>query len=284
PSRPFPCRVQPNMRILRCRGWGDRTHMPVGPTLPAVQARRRPVRRSARIRGRSADVAGRSAGTRYRCAQSSENARCDTGRAMTEQEHSESASKRTPVKTIVREVTHPALIPGIGVEDTPRQFRTNWIVLGAAALAVLGVVIWGFASPEGIAAAGSTALAWTTDNFGWLFSLLAIACLVFMVVVGYGRTGGVRLGADDEKPEFSTPAWIAMLFSAGMGIGLLFWGPSEPLVYFADVPYGIDAEAGSRDAMLAALAQSILHWGPFAWAFYALVGGAIAYAAYRRGR
>src|SRR5690606_13211184 len=74
------------------------------------------------------------------------------------------------------------------------------------------------------------------------------------------------------------------LFSAGMGIGLLFWGPSEPLVYFVDVPYGFDAEPGTRDAMLAALAQAILHWGPMAWGFYALVGGAIAYAAYRRGR
>lgn len=75
-----------------------------------------------------------------------------------------------------------------------------------------------------------------------------------------------------------------MLFSAGMGIGLLFWGPAEPLAYFTDVPPGFTAEPGSRDAMLDALAQSILHWGPMAWAFYALVGGAIAYAAYRRGR
>ncbi|WP_084502717.1 BCCT family transporter [Microbacterium indicum] len=194
------------------------------------------------------------------------------------------APKREPVKNLVREVTHPALIPGIGVEDTPRTFSTNWLVLGAAGVAVLGVVLWGFLAPESIAAAGSAALAWTTANFGWLFSLTAIAVFVFMLVVGYGRTGGIRLGADDEKPEFSMGAWIAMLFSAGMGIGLLFWGPSEPLVYFADVPPGVDAEPGSRDAMLAALAQSILHWGPMAWAFYALVGGAIAYVAYRRGR
>ena len=75
-----------------------------------------------------------------------------------------------------------------------------------------------------------------------------------------------------------------MLFSAGMGIGLLFWGPAEPLEYFTDVPPGFTSEPGSRDAMMDALAQSILHWGPMAWAFYALVGGAIAYAAFRRGR
>ncbi|TRY18387.1 BCCT family transporter [Tessaracoccus rhinocerotis] len=189
-----------------------------------------------------------------------------------------------PVRDLVREVTHPALIPGVGVEDTGREFRTNWTVIAVAGIAVVAVVVWGFVSPATISEIGVNARNWTTKNFGWLFSLLAVVTLTFMLVVGYGRTGGVRLGADDEQPEFSTAAWVAMLFSAGMGIGLLFWGPSEPLVYFVDVPYGFDAEPGTRDAMLAALAQAILHWGPMAWGFYALVGGAIAYAAYRRGR
>ncbi|WP_051232812.1 BCCT family transporter [Acidipropionibacterium thoenii] len=164
------------------------------------------------------------------------------------------------------------------------MFSTNWAVFGIAGVLVLGVVVWGFLAPDSISAAGAASLGWVTDNFGWLFSLLAIATIGFMFVVGYGRTGGIRLGADDESPEFSTVSWIAMLFSAGMGIGLLFWGPAEPLAYFTDVPPGFTAEPGSRDAMLDALAQSILHWGPMAWAFYALVGGAIAYAAYRRGR
>jgi len=191
---------------------------------------------------------------------------------------------RPTPKKVLKEVTHPALIPGIGVEDTPRTFGTNWAVFGIAGALVLAVVIWGFAAPDSMGAAGSASLSWVTTNFGWLFSLLAIVTIGFMLVVGYGRTGGIRLGADDESPEFSTVSWIAMLFSAGMGIGLLFWGPAEPLAYFNAVPPGFEAEAGSRDAMLLALAQSTLHWGPMAWAFYALVGGAIAYAAYRRGR
>ncbi|MGS0562245.1 BCCT family transporter [Microbacterium aurugineum] len=195
-----------------------------------------------------------------------------------------SMPRKPSPKKILKEVTHPALIPGIGVEDTPRVFNTNWVVFGVAGVLVLAVVIWGFLAPESISAVGAASLGWVTGNFGWLFSLLAVVTIAFMFVVGYGRTGGVRLGADDESPEFSTVSWIAMLFSAGMGIGLLFWGPAEPLTYFMDPPPGFTAAEGSRDAMLDALAQSILHWGPMAWAFYALVGGAIAYAAYRRGR
>jgi len=210
--------------------------------------------------------------------------------------------KREPVKNLVREVTHPALIPGIGVEDTPRTFPTNWVVLGVAGLAVAGVIAWGLIAPETIVPSGEVLLGFVMGNFSWLFSLVAVVTLVFMLVLGYGRTGGVRLGSDEEKPEFSTVAWVAMLFSAGMGIGLLFWGPAEPLDYMNNVPPGLGGidtvtlsdgsthdvpwgiQPGTREAMMASLAQATLHWGPIPWAFYALVGGAIAYAAYRRGR
>ncbi|GGO63257.1 choline transporter [Microbacterium nanhaiense] len=192
--------------------------------------------------------------------------------------------KKKPVANLMHEVSHPALIPGIGVEDTPREFPTNKLVLAVAAIVTIGIVIWGIAAPDNLLGVGTASLDWVMTNFGWLFSALAIVTLVFMLVMGYGRTGGVRLGADDEEPEFSTGAWIAMLFSAGMGIGLLFWGPAEPLDFFQNVPPGVDADPGSREAMMASLAQATLHWGPMAWALYALVGGAIAYSAYRRGR
>ncbi|ERG65540.1 hypothetical protein L332_13965 [Agrococcus pavilionensis RW1] len=197
--------------------------------------------------------------------------------------------RRIPVRRVIREVTepglvHPALIPGIGVERTGRVFGTNWAVFAVAGAFVAAVIIWGIVDPAGVQSVGSASLAWVTSRFGWLFGALTIAVTVFMLFVGYGRTGGVRLGADDEEPEFSTVSWIAMLFSAGIGIGLLFYGPLEPLTFFLAPPHGFDAEPGSVDAMHSALAQTVLHWGPMAWAYYALVGGAIAYAAYRRGR
>ncbi|HLS04602.1 MAG TPA: BCCT family transporter [Actinomycetales bacterium] len=193
------------------------------------------------------------------------------------------------MRRVIREVTqpglvHPALIPGIGVEQTGRKFSTNWTVFAVAGMAVLGVILWAVFAPDSISIAGNESLSWVIDKFGWLFGVLAVAITIFMLIVGYGRTGGIRLGADDEKPEFATMSWVAMMFSAGMGIGLLFYGPYEPLTYFLDPPSGFGAADGSSDAMRAALAQTTLHWGPIAWAFYALVGGAIAYSAYRRGR
>ncbi|GHD50592.1 BCCT family transporter [Mycetocola manganoxydans] len=198
------------------------------------------------------------------------------------------ASKK--VRRILDELTeadatvHPALIPGIGVEDTGRKFSTNWWVFAIAAAFVAGFVLWGSLDSAGLSAASSASLSWVSTNFGWLFSLLTIAVFAFMMVVGYSQTGHIRLGADDEKPEYSFVSWVAMLFSAGMGIGLLFFGPYEPFEYFMNVPFGFEVEPGSRDAMHSAMAQTMFHWGPMAWAYYALVGGAIAYSAYRRGR
>lgn len=199
------------------------------------------------------------------------------------------APRGEAAKRLIREVTepglvHPALIPGIGVEQTKRVFRMNWGVFAVAAVLSVLVIAWAFIDPAGISAVGTASLSWVTRSFGWLFGALAVLVTVFMLVIGYGRTGGVRLGADDERPEFSTVSWIAMLFSAGIGIGLLFYGPYEPLVYFLDPPSGFDDAPASAAAMHSALAQTTLHWGPVAWAFYALVGGSIAYSAYRRGR
>lgn len=180
--------------------------------------------------------------------------------------------------------THPGLLPGIGVEDTQVKFPTNTVVLVGALITTLAVIIWAFVDPVSVNTIGSTALTWVVNNFAWLFTILAIAIFVFMLIVGFGSTGGIRLGADDEVPEFSTGSWISMLFAAGLGIGLIFYGPLEPLTHFNSPAPSHDVTPGSAEAALPALSQTVLHWGPIAWSFYALVGGAIAYNSYRRGR
>ncbi len=197
--------------------------------------------------------------------------------------------RKDAAKRILHEVNtpygvHPALIPGIGVDDTGKKFSTNWWVFVITAAFAVGFVVWGLLDTVGMGTFSTKALNGVSSGFGWLFSLLTIAVFFFMLIVSISQRGRIVLGADDEKPEFSTVSWVAMLFSAGMGIGLLFYGPYEPLVYFMAPPSGFSGEAETRDAMLHAMAQTMFHWGPMAWAYYALVGGAIAYVAYRRAR
>ena len=201
---------------------------------------------------------------------------------------------RTRAARVLEEVTsprtvgtpHPALLPGIGVEQTHRRFRVDAVVLAVAAALVLGVIVWGVARPAGLAAFADAGFRFVTEDVGWLFGILTVSVFGFMMWVGFGPHRAVRLGQDDEGPEFSTVSWIAMLFSAGMGIGLLFYGPLEPMTFFMDPPpvFADATEPGSDRAMHVAIAQTMFHWGPIAWAYYALVGGAVAYAAYRKGR
>ncbi|MCC2334248.1 BCCT family transporter [Cellulomonas wangsupingiae] len=216
----------------------------------------------------------------------------------TEPTHTEggqrTAAQRARATQILKEVTspqtvgspHPALLPGIGVEQTHPRFGLDKLVFAVAAGLIAGIIVWGVVSPSGLAAFAGAGFAFVTEDFGWFFGVLTVAVFGFMMWIGFGRHRAVRLGQDDEAPEFSTVSWVAMLFSAGIGIGLLFYGPLEPMSFFLSPPpvFADSVAPGSEQAMHVALAQTLFHWGPVAWAFYALIGGAVAYAAYRKGR
>lgn len=179
---------------------------------------------------------------------------------------------------------HPGLVPGISVEDTGARFPTRRSVFIIALVVSLAVLAWAIIAPGNLNAVGTTMQTWVVTNFGWLFNTTVVAIVLFMLVVGFGPTGKIRLGADDSVPEYSVLSWISMLFAAGLGIGLIFYGPLEPLSHFLTPPPSTDAEPGSSGAVLAAMTDAFLHQATLAWCIYALVGGALAYAAYRRGR
>lgn len=179
---------------------------------------------------------------------------------------------------------HPGLIPGISVEDTNATFPTRRGVFISALVAVLAVLLWAIIAPTNLNEVGVGMQEWVVTHFGWLFNVIVLGIVLFMLVVGYGPTGKIRLGADDSSPEYSTTSWISMLFAAGLGIGLIFYGPLEPLSHFTAPPPSTDAQAGTNDAVLPAMTDSFLHQATFAWCIYALVGGALAYVSYRRGR
>lgn len=179
---------------------------------------------------------------------------------------------------------HPALIPGIDVENTDAEFKTNKPVFAVALTAAIAVLVWAIIAPENLAETGGTMREWVVVHFGWMFTAIMVSTLVFLLVVGLGPTGKIRLGQDDSQPEFSTFAWISMLFAAGLGIGLIFYGPMEPLTHFLNPPPFAGVEGGSHDAVFPGLTAAILHQAIMPWVVYALVGGSLAYAAFRRGR
>lgn len=178
---------------------------------------------------------------------------------------------------------HPGLIRGISVEEQRYEFGVDKVVFGVAAALILAFIGWGVYNPDSVSTTANAAFAWGMEHAGWLFNIVMFVCLVLVVVIAFTRMGEIRLGKDDEKPEFSRFSWIAMMFAAGIGVGIFFFGPSEPLEFFLNPP-PLTNEAGTEEAMHGAIAQSNFHWGFNPWAIYSLVGAAIAYSTYRRGR
>ncbi|WP_448623513.1 BCCT family transporter [Geodermatophilus sp. URMC 64] len=157
------------------------------------------------------------------------------------------------------------------------------VLFAVAAAMALGFVAWGFASPTGLGTASSSVLGWITGNLGWLFVLLASAFVVYVIWLAASKYGRIPLGRDDERPEFRTVSWVAMMFSAGMGIGLMFFGVAEPLSHYVSPP-PLTNQPESAEAIQTAMATTLFHWTLHPWALYAVVGLAIAYGTFRRGR
>ncbi|MFD7961890.1 BCCT family transporter [Streptomyces zaomyceticus] len=157
-------------------------------------------------------------------------------------------------------------------------------VIGIGMAAVVAVVAWAALGEDSFDSASSTALRWVLDNFAWLFVVAADTFLVLCVVIALSRFGRIRLGADDSEPEFTNVAWIAMMFSAGMGIGLMFYGVGEPLTHFLFPPPATGVPAGTGPAARTALEYSFFHWTLTPWAIYGIAGLALAYAGFRKGR
>mgnify|MGYP003769620299 CR=1 FL=1 len=178
---------------------------------------------------------------------------------------------------------HPGLVRGIDVGEQRNRFGIDKIVFFITAVIIVSFIAWGVTSPESVSTASTTAFDWAIVNTGWLLNLTMALGLVVMLYIGFSRLGRIKLGTDDSEPEFSRFSWVAMMFGAGIGVGIFFYGPSEPLAYYVSPPPHT-VEAGTAEALHQAVAQSHFHWGLSAWAMYALVGGAIAYSSYRRGR
>ncbi len=158
--------------------------------------------------------------------------------------------------------------------------RVSKPVFITSTLLIIGFIIFGALFTETAGAVFSFLQNFITDKFGWLFILLVNAALALCIYLAMSRYGDIRLGNQTERPQYNLFSWIGMLFSAGIGIGLVYWGTAEPLYHFMAPPMS-DAEtvAAAKQAMNI----SFMHWGLHAWAIYTIVALSLAYFHFRRG-
>ena len=175
---------------------------------------------------------------------------------------------------------------GAGVTAAPATTSppsTDRLVFGTAFGLILAFVLWGILDTEGMAGGVDAAFARIIDSTGWLFVLVSTGFVALAAVLAVSKYGRIRLGQDDDRPEFSTGSWVSMLFAAGMGIGLVFWGVAEPLYHLTGPPLDM-VEPGTTEAARLGLQFTVFHWGLHPWAMYAVMGMALAYGVFRKGR
>jgi len=152
----------------------------------------------------------------------------------------------------------------------------------ASVIIVVAFVLWGVFAPAQLSETATSALGFTTEKFGWFYLLATFGFLIFCFYLAFSRFGRIKLGSDDDEPEYSTSTWFAMLFSAGMGIGLVFWGVAEPVSHFLTPPMEIAEQ--SPEAARTAIRFAFFHWGLHPWAIYAVIALALAYFQFRKGQ
>ena len=170
--------------------------------------------------------------------------------------------------------TRPSAPPG----------RLNRRVFWPAAIIVGAFVLLAVLLPGQLAKVLGDANTGVVNGLGWYYVLIVVGFVAFALYAAFSQYGDITLGKDGEKPQYSVFSWFAMLFAAGMGIGLVFWGVAEPLNHFASPPPGTSSVASDATIAQAAMTTTFLHWGLHAWAIYIVVGLAVAFAAHRKGR
>jgi glycine betaine transporter len=157
----------------------------------------------------------------------------------------------------------------------------DWKVFGIGGGICLLFILFTLFWPKEAEGIFNTLLNFFCSNFGWLYLLVVTIFVFFLLWVCISKYGKIRLGGDNDKPEYSTLSWIFMLFAAGMGIGLVFWSVAEPICHYLNPPYGTGETV---DAAQTAMYYSFLHWGFHPWACFGIVGLPLAYFQFRKNK
>ncbi len=162
-------------------------------------------------------------------------------------------------------------------EPNGKKFSPVFLI---SAIIVFAIVLVGVFIPTQFGEFTNTIKLWITDKLGWYYLILTTIIVFFCIFLIFSPIGKLKLGRPHDKSEFNTISWFAMLFSAGMGIGLVFYGAAEPISHFAAPP---NADPKSTEAFTESLRATFFHWGFHAWAVYGVVALALAYAQFRKG-
>lgn len=158
--------------------------------------------------------------------------------------------------------------------------HVNWPVFACSGALIVAIASWAAFAPESASGVLSSAVTWIAINLGWFYIALATAVTVFIIAIAAGRWGTIRLGPDHSRPQFSLYSWSAMLFAAGIGVDLLFFGVAEPIFQYFNPP---DGTPETVQAAREAIVLTVFHYGITGWSLYALMGISLGYFAYRRG-
>jgi choline/glycine/proline betaine transport protein len=169
-------------------------------------------------------------------------------------------------------------MPSLSERVRAQREHIHPVVFPVSALLIIAFVIFGAVFTEAAGTALGETLSFITANFGWFMIVAVAVFLLFCLYLAIGPYGKIRLGPDDSRPDYSYLTWFAMLFSAGMGIGLVFWGVAEPIFHYADAPR---VASESADAARDAMVLTYHHWGLGPWAVYAVLGLSLAYFGFR---
>ncbi|WP_100012804.1 glycine betaine uptake BCCT transporter [Lentibacillus sediminis] len=153
-----------------------------------------------------------------------------------------------------------------------------WITLAIT----VALSLWGALDPIGFEAISSAIMNYVSVHFGWYYLLIVSLFVIFCLYLIFSPYGKIRLGKQEDRPEFSYPTWFAMLFSAGMGIGLVFYGVASPVSHYMKTPP--TAEPGSMQALEDSLRVTFFHYGVHAWGIYAVIALVLAYFTFRHGK
>ncbi len=162
------------------------------------------------------------------------------------------------------------------------QLKQGKLLFWSTMIFIVIVVLSGILFPNGLYSVGIGTMTYLTDTFGWIYiagSFLFVATMLFLSMSKYGN---IRLGADDDKPEFSTFSWLAMLFSAGMGTVMLYWGVAEPVYHYMNPLITTGISPQTPDAAEFAMKQAFIHQGIQAWSAFSVIGLAVGYLVYRK--